>query len=289
MKMPIWKHIKYETRTQISLRLNGPQERCLQENHKIKTVGDMLNMMARLLFANHRNKRNCACSSCKEDWNKGCTHPHKCTVQGNKYINIISSKWDPRQIPEDQTPLLINSRSSHLTQTSKVFRVFWKKEERTPRTIRDLEDDLRMTPRTDHPQITAYTDRSCSRTASNEAKAGCGVWFGDEDERNIALHMPKRFATNNAAELTAIIAAVSQANPTADLNIISDSSYVINGLTKYMRNWEDIRGIDIKNHEPFIVAITALHSEWLLMDQGGGGMRCDDEVGVGLNKVNSGK
>jgi ribonuclease HI len=232
-------------------------------------VSDMLNTTARLLFANHRNKRNCACSPCKEDRNQGCTHPHKCTVQGNKYINTLLKKWDPRQIPEYAPPTpstladqqqvtTFNANLEYITELSEGFRVFWKKNDRSPRTICDLEDDLHIERRTEHPLITAYTDGSCSRITSNEAKAGCGVWFGDEDERNIALRMPSRLATNNAAELTAVIAAVSQTNPSVDLNIISDSSYVIKGLTKYLKNLEDIGWIDIKNHELFIAAAAAL-------------------------------
>lgn len=52
-----------------------------------------------------------------------------------------------------------------------------------------------------------FTDGSCPDNGANAKSAGCGVWFGsDDDPRNVCERLPLRFwpPTNNAAELYAI-------------------------------------------------------------------------------------
>jgi ribonuclease HI len=136
--------------------------------------------------------------------------------------------------------------------------VFWKKEKRSLRTVQDLEEDTLTDQDNTRSQTTVFTDGSCSHTTQNGKRAGSGVWFGENNIRKLSIRLPDRLATNNVAELTAIIAAVSQTNTTHNHHIISDSKYVIDGLTKHCGYWEDIGWIEIKNHELFMAAIAAL-------------------------------
>ena len=53
-----------------------------------------------------------------------------------------------------------------------------------------------------------YTDGACSNNGKSNAKAGFGVWFGENDERNISESFTGT-QTNNAAELLGIIKALT--------------------------------------------------------------------------------
>ena len=61
-----------------------------------------------------------------------------------------------------------------------------------------------------HIDCIVYTDGACMYNGRTNAKAGIGVYFGPNDNRNISQSLdPNKFGklTNNMAELTAIIAA----------------------------------------------------------------------------------
>lgn len=67
---------------------------------------------------------------------------------------------------------------------------------------------------------------------------GCVTVFPQLDEV-VELGGNKPRTTNNEMELSAVIAGLSQsAFNTADVEIFTDSSYVINGITKWVRGWE---------------------------------------------------
>ena len=52
--------------------------------------------------------------------------------------------------------------------------------------------------------INVYTDGACSNNGKPGAKAGIGVYFGVEDERNVSRKISGK-QTNNRAELLAIM------------------------------------------------------------------------------------
>ena len=57
--------------------------------------------------------------------------------------------------------------------------------------------------------IPIYTDGACSKNGYPDAKAGIGVFFCDNDERNISEAVDKSYKqTNNVAELLAFIKAI---------------------------------------------------------------------------------
>jgi len=81
-----------------------------------------------------------------------------------------------------------------------------------------------------------YTDGACSHNGRKNAKAGIGIYFGDNDTRNISERVIGR-QTNNTAELTAIIKTYDIIK--TDLKngkkvcIASDSQYSIWCATTY--------------------------------------------------------
>ncbi|KAI9058072.1 ribonuclease H-like protein [Trametes sanguinea] len=118
---------------------------------------------------------------------------------------------------------------------AKGFRIFGKAEDGTcppPRRARRpfaLIDEA----------VTVYTDGSCVDNGGTNARAGAGVWYGESDGRNIAVAVPGNAPTNQTAELYAVARAVLATPPFAPLRIISDSRFVVDGLTEHLPRWED--------------------------------------------------
>ena len=81
-----------------------------------------------------------------------------------------------------------------------------------------------------------YTDGSCVNNGKPNAKAGYGVYFGNRDPRNVSAHLIGP-ATNNRAELTALIAALEIIG-TTPVVLYTDSQYCINGITSWIKGWK---------------------------------------------------
>jgi ribonuclease HI len=104
-------------------------------------------------------------------------------------------------------------------------------------------------PLSNNKTINVYTDGACTNNGKPDARAGFGIWFGDNDERNTSESFTGP-QTNNRAELLAIIKAltilrdeIEQGQP---IIIYSDSSYSIRCCTTYgekmsKKGWETNR------------------------------------------------
>ena len=87
-------------------------------------------------------------------------------------------------------------------------------------------------------KIYVYTDGSCINNGKPNAKAGIGIYFGENDKRNVSMRIPGK-QTNNIAELSAIILAILiLKNETKQIVIYSDSIYAIKCFTTYGRKLE---------------------------------------------------
>ena len=100
-------------------------------------------------------------------------------------------------------------------------------------------------------EITVYTDGACLNNGKLNAKCGSGVWFDQDSPRNLAIRVPGDSQSNQVGELAAVIAALSTIPPYQPLKIITDSKYVIDGLTTHLEHWEDDGWIEIKNANLF--------------------------------------
>jgi ribonuclease HI len=104
------------------------------------------------------------------------------------------------------------------------------------------------------PEYYVYTDGACSNNGNNQALAGMGVYFGENDERNVSKQLFSK-PTNNVAELSAMICACNIIESDLKLGkyitIVSDSNYSILCATTYgrknaLQNWEkDIPNKDL--------------------------------------------
>lgn len=116
-------------------------------------------------------------------------------------------------------------------------------------------------PLSNNKTINVYTDGACTNNGKPDARAGFGIWFGDNDERNTSESFTGP-QTNNRAELLAIIKAltilrdeIEQGQP---IIIYSDSSYSIRCCTTYgekmsKKGWQT-KGEDIPNRQLVEVA-----------------------------------
>ena len=104
--------------------------------------------------------------------------------------------------------------------------------------------------------IKVFTDGSCSMNGSIHAKAGIGVYFGEEDPRNVSKRIGGK-QTNNTAELSAVIEVFhvlkDEIEQDKSIVIYTDSEYVVKccnsfGVKCEKDNWTKKKG-EIPNVE----------------------------------------
>lgn len=85
-------------------------------------------------------------------------------------------------------------------------------------------------------KIIVYTDGACSKNGSADAKAGYGIYFGENDIRNVSKRI-KGKQTNNRAELTALIETYyilqGEIQYGEKIDIYTDSVYSMRCCTTY--------------------------------------------------------
>ena len=114
------------------------------------------------------------------------------------------------------------------------------KENKKLKTVDNIDDTIYV-----------YTDGSCINNGKKNAKAGYGIYFGENDKRNVSKRVVGK-QTNNVAELTAIIETYyileKEIKEGKNINIYSDSQISIGWCTytgeKYFRNnWKKSKGL----------------------------------------------
>ncbi|NRF69930.1 ribonuclease HI [Aquincola sp. S2] len=93
--------------------------------------------------------------------------------------------------------------------------------------------------------VVIYTDGACK---GNPGPGGWGAWLrwgGHEKE----LFGGEALTTNNRMELTAVIEALSTLKRPTPVAIYTDSEYVKNGITSWIKNWK-ARGWRTADNKP---------------------------------------
>lgn len=89
------------------------------------------------------------------------------------------------------------------------------------------------------PRLYAYTDGACS---GNPGPGGWGVLMramdGEVVVKQRELKGGAELTTNNQMELMAAIAALEALERPAELTIVTDSTYVKNGVTGWIHGWK---------------------------------------------------
>jgi ribonuclease HI len=84
-------------------------------------------------------------------------------------------------------------------------------------------------------KYTIYTDGACS---GNPGPGGWGVVILDENKNQYNISGKAKDTTNNRMELTAPIMALKKIKTKSDVTIFTDSVYVKNGITEWIKKWE---------------------------------------------------
>jgi len=254
--LPIW----YHTKSVPSARklYNTKTAKCLRKNHGIKLVRDVTTILDKL-DDRHVQENNCTCEICKDMRTKDkCPHPHYCIKLMSLLIEKILPEWNP-----NGTTSQTNHRA-HPVENDETH----NSDQTTPRTaIEEIKDAINIfedkqqmqttppqttqDPQDGHTMTTVYTDGACLNNGEETAKAGCGVWYGNNDPRNISERVSHKTQSNQTGELTAVLLAIKNHPQHEDLNILTDSKYVIDGLTKNAKRWEERNWTDIQHGEIF--------------------------------------
>ena len=83
-------------------------------------------------------------------------------------------------------------------------------------------------------KINIYTDGACK---GNPGPGGWGALIVLEDEQ-IELSGGKKETTNNQMELMAVIKSLEHFDNKIDAIIYTDSKYVMDGITNYIKRWK---------------------------------------------------
>lgn len=102
-----------------------------------------------------------------------------------------------------------------------------------------------------------YTDGCCASNGRFDARAGIGVYWGENHPLNVGERLPGR-QTNQRAEIQAACTAVAQAKSQniKKLDVCTDSKFTIDGITKWVHTWEKndwtlSTGEPVKNKDDF--------------------------------------
>ena len=80
-----------------------------------------------------------------------------------------------------------------------------------------------------------YTDGACS---GNPGPGGWGAVIFDEKKKQRNISGKDKDTTNNRMELMAPIMALKKIKAKSDVVIFTDSKYVKNGITDWIKKWE---------------------------------------------------
>jgi ribonuclease HI len=291
-KIPIWGHFAGKTELKKTTSRKAKAVKCLQDNHKTKTVGEMARIAEINVRLDHEETNQCECDECNRlRHNEKCEKPQECIERATKILNQISEKWDPRStLPQDyeteenqETPEIPEFRpwtTDERGETKNIFRVF------TEGHPNQNLPEYRPTANQESERVNIATDGSCINNGAHNAIAGAGIFFEDGDERNESLRLPPELTqSNQTGEMAAILRASQIAPEETTIRIETDSKWAINLLTRDRRKAEDRGFIGYANRELIQATIASLRQkgqkaelEWTKGHNGHERNECADEL-----------
>tara|TARA_Y200000002_G_scaffold95473_1_gene77105 strand:+ start:117 stop:545 length:429 start_codon:yes stop_codon:yes gene_type:complete len=103
-------------------------------------------------------------------------------------------------------------------------------------------------------KIKIYTDGACS---GNPGKGGWGALIQENDNEK-KLSGSELNTTNNRMELTAVIKALEHYDEAREIEVFTDSKYVMQGITEWIKNWKNnhwktSQKKDVKNKDLWVL------------------------------------
>jgi ribonuclease HI len=269
--MPAWHHIGKKR-----ARRRNQRTDCIYETHGVRTIADLLKITKRIGrdkgAQKHSHNPRCKCNDCKSDRALGCPSPWRCAEEALEMLKDIKPKWNgletryedgltlnEREIEQNEISLeqrelvTFNPSVTVRTDINACIRIFTNPTGSADEPAKRTQTQARGRTSADD-EVIAYTDGSSINNGSTLARCGAGVWFEENDERNISIRPPTSDQSNQVGEIAAIILAAQAVPNFVVLQIRSDSLTTIEGLTKNLTEWEDIGWIGVKNSELLKVA-----------------------------------
>ena len=190
--------------------------------------------------------------------------PHMCAEEALQRIHNIKPKLNPLQpnghhgnlsltkrckarnamAIQNQGVVLFDPSITSKNDLAECFRVFAEPNRISEIPAESLEPYGRNLGL---QEISIYTDGACMENGKENTCSGCGIWISHNHPGNKAIQIPGESQSNQVGEIAAVIAAAEAVLGCCPLKIITDSKYIIEGLTMHLRSWEDCGWIKIKN------------------------------------------
>ncbi|KAF8277873.1 hypothetical protein DL93DRAFT_2146956, partial [Clavulina sp. PMI_390] len=233
MELPIWNHIGATEKPT----MEKETAVCLQKRHNVHSVGNaLLNITQAENTRDHRDwDPFCPCEACKEVRGEGCLDPKRCIEAQTSMLSVIAPKFDPNDITATER---VETEYKKDIQIKRGVIIPFNK---TLNNSKHLADNLRVFSKLNHPEpademepdgtedlqhqadIPIHTDGSCIDNGSNYACAGSGIWFGQNDPRNISIRVGDNLTqSNNTGEMLAVLEAARRVPATANIHIKTD-------------------------------------------------------------------
>ncbi|KAF5314570.1 hypothetical protein D9611_007204 [Ephemerocybe angulata] len=244
-EMPLWHHIGWKKG--IRRRNNGARADCLRSTHEVFTVGDAVEFSQRehepeeqpmsesesseCSWDGNNDRTHTCCEMCTIETLKGCDDMKRCQAECKRLLLGLNEMWRPLAEEEGSDSDSQETRDeeynrSKCSSRTEMFRVFTA----GPQVHKNQGKSRVHTSTTG--DINIYTDGSGMNPGYEEARAGVGVWFGPEDERNYSGRVPENLPqTNNSAEALAVLVALQKVPGKENVVIHTDSKFVIDSLT----------------------------------------------------------
>jgi ribonuclease HI/exonuclease III len=252
-EMPAWHHHAV-TKNYL---WNKKSARCLRDNHRVSTVGDLVRVEEHL--AGQRSA------------DYVCENEGKCADMAHKLLAQIPEKYNPvnhtpvrdrldhtptriqsnrlKELKEE--PITFNPDITERDHPNRAIRIFINQKMYKTRIMKKLKVEqrkpaYRKEKRQSGGALILYTDGSAPQNGDADTPLGIGVWHAKGSKYNKSLRISKGLKTNQRAELIAIIAAV-KSNIHREMIVRSDSMSRLKGIIERLHEWEDIDFVDIEH------------------------------------------
>ncbi|KAJ8455816.1 hypothetical protein ONZ51_g12320 [Trametes cubensis] len=223
----------------------------------------------------HTQSPDCECGPCTVDRiDRGCDNPPRCVRAAQRTLSRLYPKWrneveDPEdglsltkkrkeanaEARENDERITFDPSISQGLPIARAFRVFVRRAQsrkparRPPKPYQAGDEEIEL-----------FTDGSCKNNGRSDAKAGSGIWIAPNDPRNASGRVPHNNQSNQTGEFYAVAMAHEVTPPFVAMHIVSDSKYVVSGLTKWLHRWEQIGWIGVQNADVIKDVVARLRS-----------------------------
>ncbi|KAJ3826136.1 hypothetical protein F5880DRAFT_1467340, partial [Lentinula raphanica] len=200
LQMPLWYHVGADpSKVQ---RNRSAAAKCLQNNHRISTVHDAIQLLQRLEEEEHYPANFCRCQQCAHDKDQlGCRDPHKCITAVAERLNQLKPTWNPTK--HDDNDLSIENITLEEgdacfrpypanLQLLSNFRVFTNRKWETHSQVAPQSTETQPEPLQEHRENTVWCGGYSQNPQTTTARAGGAIWYGRNSDQNRPVLLDKQ-------------------------------------------------------------------------------------------------